>query len=142
MFTFQDFSVEGLPISFAFENAGGVSSVNAYCENVVMKMGEDARDFIINIIPLVLRISVDIVYVDERNRGNKEMLNQHYEARTPDYFFELNDSLNLHKEVINLFLKTGHYDIIYKRDWFEGFETLISKDWKTEELRLEDDEIQ
>ena len=71
--TFQDFSVEGLPISFAFENAGGVDSVSAYCENVVMKMGEDARDFIINIIPFVLRVSMEIVYVDERNRGNMEM---------------------------------------------------------------------
>ena len=82
-----------------------------------MRMGEDARDFVINLIPYVLRVSVDIVYVDERNRGELEMQNQHYSARTSDFFFELDDSLNLHQTVLSVFLKTGHYDLIYRRDW-------------------------
>ena len=67
-----------------------------YIENVVMKMGEDARDIVVKVIPLALRVSVEIVYVDTRNRGVSSMQNQHYAAKTDDFFFELSDSLNLH----------------------------------------------
>ena len=40
-----------------------------------MKMDEDARDLVINLIPLALRVSVEVVYVDEQNRGRIEMQN-------------------------------------------------------------------
>ena len=67
LLTIQDFSVEGLPISHAFENAENVHSIEDYCEKIVMKMGEDARDFIINLTPLVLRVSLEVVYIAEPN---------------------------------------------------------------------------
>ena len=63
-----DFSINSLPIKAAFESTGSVSSLEHYCSNVVMRMGEDARDFIINIVPIVLRISIEVIYVDEKNR--------------------------------------------------------------------------
>ena len=40
-----------------------------------MTMGEDARDFIITVIPFVLRMSIEIVFVDDKNRGELEMKN-------------------------------------------------------------------
>ena len=45
-----------------------------------MKMGVDARDFIIDLIPLVLRVSLEVVYVDEENQGHLEMQKQLYAA--------------------------------------------------------------
>ena len=93
-----------------------------------MNMGEDARDFIINLIPFMLRVSLEIVYVDEKNRGSQEMQNQLYNAKTTDFYFSLNDSLNLHEKTLYLFLKTGHYDIIYKKNWVENFDQLIKRD--------------
>ena len=93
-----------------------------------MKMGEDARDTIINIIPLVLRISLEVVYVDEKNRGDNEMKNQHYDANSEDFRFSLEDGLDLHGQTLYLFLKTGHYDIIYKTEDFKEIEGVVEVD--------------
>ena len=90
-----------------------------------MKMGEDARDFIINLTPLVLRVSLEVFYVDEQGRGELEMLKQSFKAKTTEFFFSLPDSLNLHDEVISVFLKTEHYDIIYRRNWCSSFSLCI-----------------
>ena len=102
-------------MSHAFENAEGVHSIEEYCEKVVMRMGEDARDFIINLTPIVLRISLEVVYVDEPNRGDFEMQYQNYSAEAPSFSCELNDSLNLHSTVLSVLLRTRHYDIIYRK---------------------------
>ena len=79
-----------------------------------MRMGEDARNFIINLTPLVLRVSVEVVHEDESNRAHSMIQNQLYEAKSKDFCFELSDSLNLHTSVLSVFLKSQHYDIIYK----------------------------
>ena len=79
-FKLQDFTIdEGLPMSHAFEDAKGVYSIEEYCDKVVMRMGEDARDFVINITPLVMWVSLEVaVYVDEPKRAEIEMENQLY----------------------------------------------------------------
>ena len=87
-------------------------------------MGEDARDYILNIVPFVLRIGLVVVYVDEKNRGEQEMQNQQYSASTEDFKFEVEDGLNMHNESLYVFLKTGHYDVIYRE-----------KDFRNKELR-------
>ena len=87
-------------------------------------MGEDARDYILNIVPFVLRFGLVVVYVDEKNRGEQEMQNQQYSASTEDFKFEVEDGLNMHNESLCVFLKTGHYDVIYRE-----------KDFKNKELR-------
>ena len=66
-------------------------------------MGSDAQDFVVNIIPLVLRTSIEIVSIHDHTQGNEEIQKQHYAARTEDFFFELPDSLNLHDRVLYLF---------------------------------------
>ena len=92
-----------------------------------MRDGEDARDFIINLTPLVIRVSLEGVYVDERNRSNLVMERQHYSARMEDFFFEIDDSLNLHSTELSVFLKSGHYDIIYKNNWNPLFQFCVNK---------------
>ena len=88
-------------------------------------MGEDARDYILNLVPFVLRISVEIVYVDEKNRLlDREMQNQFYKANTEDFKFSLDDGLDMHEHKLYLFLKTGHYDIIYKQEDFKEIEQI------------------
>ena len=106
----------------------GVNSIEDYCEMVVMKFGEDARDFIINLTPLVLRVSLEVVYINDPSRAQSVMQNQHYAAKSSDFFSELNDSLNLHTTVLSVLLRTEHYDIIYRRHWTVSFEVCIMRD--------------
>ena len=98
-----------------------------------MKMGEDARDFIINLTPLVLRVSLEVIYINDPSKAQSVMQNQHYAAESADFFLELNDSLNLHTTVLSVLLRTEHYDIIYKRNWTASFEMCIMRD--VEELK-------
>ena len=49
------------------------------------------------------------------------MEHQQYPGCSKDYKLELPDSLGLYGEEISLFLKGGHYDIIYKKE-FATFE--------------------
>ena len=93
-----------------------------------MKMGEDARDIIIHITPLVLRASLEVVYVKENNWGQLEIQRQHSEAKNSDFFFKLEDSLNLHDTVLSVILKSSHYDIIYRKNWSNSLESCISRD--------------
>ena len=66
-------------MSHAFEDAKGVYSIEEYCDKVVMRMGEDARDFVIILTPLVIRVSLEVVIsVDEPNKCETEMENQLY----------------------------------------------------------------
>ena len=140
-----DLSIQGLPLKFAFEQAGSMSTTEDYVKEVswksanimgqvVMTMGEDARDFIINLIPFVLRINVEIVYVDEKNRGAQEMQNQLFQSNTEDFKFSLDDGLDMHDQTIYLFLKTGHYDIIYKTEGFKEITKLSKYDDELNEM--------
>ena len=98
-----------------------------------MKMGEDARDFIINLTPLVLRVSLEVIYINDPSKAQSVMQNQHYAAESADFFLELNDSLNLHTTVLSVLLRTEHYDIIYRKHWTVSFEECIIRD--VEELK-------
>ena len=111
----QDFTVEGQPISLACKKTGRVRKISSYCRDVVMKMGVDARDFIINLMPLVLRVSIEVVNIDDGSNGHLEKYKQHYAARTAEFFFELRDTLNLHSTMLSICQKNNHYDILYTR---------------------------
>ena len=69
----SEMSIEGLPITSAFELGGSINTLKKYCSDIVMSMDVDARDFVLNIIPFMLRTNFEVVYVDTRNRGSQEM---------------------------------------------------------------------
>ena len=91
-------------------------------------MGEDAREVVILIAPFAFRISMHVVLVDSKNKDlkvrsllikptqNLGMESLRYPAKSEDYCLKLPDSLNLYDEEIFMFLKGGHYDIIYPKD--------------------------
>ena len=60
-------------------------------------MGVDARDCILLILLLLVRVSVAIIYVDERNKGEASMEPQYFNAKRENFCIELPDSLNLHE---------------------------------------------
>ena len=42
-----------------------------YCANVVNRMGEDARDVVIQIVPFAFRISLQVVFVDSKQKDER-----------------------------------------------------------------------
>ncbi|MDR3547057.1 MAG: hypothetical protein P4M11_02060 [Candidatus Pacebacteria bacterium] len=62
----RDFRVNGLPISAAADTG----SLDTYMEEVVLKQGEDARDLVFPIMPLLLRINIGIVLLDTKDKTN------------------------------------------------------------------------
>ena len=60
-----NFSINGLPIEFAIEG-----TLENYVRNVVMKMDEDAQEFMFCIAPFVLRVNITTVFVDAKNKMN------------------------------------------------------------------------
>ena len=100
-------------------------------------MGEDARDFIINLTPLMLRVSLEVVFMDTNRNGQMEMQRQLYAAETPDFFLEVDDSLNLHSTVLSVILKGGHYDIIYRNHWNEMLDPCIKREKEIHEILTE-----
>ena len=88
----NNFSLNGLPIQYAIE--GG--SLQAYVQNTVMNMGEDAQQFMFAITPLVLRIDVFTVFVDVKDKTNNAIY-QEFMANTQDTVIRFaHDALNLH----------------------------------------------
>lgn len=58
---------KGLKLSgLSLEQAviGDSDSLKGYCENIVRKMGEEARSILISILPLILRIKICTVVLD------------------------------------------------------------------------------
>ena len=61
----DDLEMNGLPLSKAITFEFG--TVDEYRENVVLKQGECAKMFVIYIMPLLLRIGIDILYLDSED---------------------------------------------------------------------------
>ena len=63
---YRDHSLNELPIESAsiVEDNPKAKSFDDYIENILMKDYEDAQGFLLNIVPLVLRINVYIVNID------------------------------------------------------------------------------
>ena len=89
-----------------------------YCETVVAKMGEDARDVVVCIVPLAFRIGLAVVLVDskEKTQQNLQMETLRFPGKSRDYDLQLEDSLNLPDKTLTLLLSGGHYNMIYSND--------------------------
>ena len=63
---YRDHSLNELPIELAsiVEENPKAKSLDDYIENILMKDNEDAQGFLLNIVPLVLRINIYIVNID------------------------------------------------------------------------------
>ena len=61
-----DRSINGLPINMAavVEEELHVANMQEYVDNVVMQMEHDAQGFLLNMVPIALRINVYIVNID------------------------------------------------------------------------------
>ena len=62
----RDISINQLPIETAsvVEDNPKAKSLDDYIKNIVMQENEDAQGFLLNIVPIVLRINVYIVNID------------------------------------------------------------------------------
>ncbi len=83
-----------------------------YRERVVLRMDEDARDVVVRVMPVVLRVNVRFVQLD-REMGLSEQLHSTVLAHKK---FHLADALNFHSEHLSVFFRPGHYDLLYPRD--------------------------
>ena len=111
----QKLTINGIPLAQIIpESYRG--DLQGYCEDVVLNLGRDAEDLVITVTSLAFRITVNVVFVDARNKdsANLHMETQKYPGSSEDYKLVLPDSLGLHDEGLFLFLKGGHYDLIYQ----------------------------
>ena len=116
----KELSLNGLPLLEIVRSSGGYESLEEYCDKVVFNLGEDAQGLAINVIPMVFRINIQVVLVDSKNKNMSQlqMEAQEYRASNQDYKLLLDDSLQFFDDCIYLFLKTGHYDLIYNYEDF------------------------
>ena len=71
----------------------------------------DASDTVVRFISVALRMSINIVTLDD---DEKTPLTEHkYRAELGKFKVIMNDTLNLHDRVINVILFKKHYDILY-----------------------------
>ena len=89
-------------------------SVNEFRQQVILKEKEEAVGVLLYVLPIVLRIQINIIYVDFKNPKTKNSL-QHFPSSAPNLTIKYPDALNLHEETINIILKPGHYDILYRK---------------------------
>ena len=112
----ENFVINDIPLkTVILEDA---NSMEEYRNKIVLQDGEDARNLILVVLPLVLRIGINIVELDLKDKRN-DNFTQLYEATAPKYYFSLKDSLNLHQDSISILLKPGHYDGIYKKIYID-----------------------
>lgn len=59
-------SMNGLPINYCpvVEDNPNAKNLEDYITNILMKMNEDAQGFLLNVVPIALRINVYIVNID------------------------------------------------------------------------------
>ncbi|MDR3549488.1 MAG: hypothetical protein P4M11_14685 [Candidatus Pacebacteria bacterium] len=126
----DDFVISGL--SIANIEAVERMSLSKYLMNVVLLDGEDARLLVISIAPLVLRINIGTVLLDMQDKRVRGVTEQVYPARAKGFDYKEDDRLNFHDDTIYLLLKPGHYDILYKRDYFEKSLGQYDQDYATE----------
>ncbi len=62
-----ELEVGGQKLELLVKQVGGASTIKEYIHNVVLKQGEDARDVVYIVAPIVFRISLAIVVFDPRD---------------------------------------------------------------------------
>lgn len=58
----KSLTIHGLSLEQAI--IGDTDSIESYCENIVRKMGEEARSVLITILPSILRVKICTVVLD------------------------------------------------------------------------------
>ena len=93
-----------------------------------MKMETDAQGLLLSIVPLVMRMNINIVNIDSsvaarKKEGQKFQIIEN-KAFLRDISLFVDDNLNLHKiknneisYTIYVLRKDGHYDILYTEDY-------------------------
>lgn len=94
-------------------------------------MGSEAQDLIVELLPIVLRISIRTIILDKSagNGGILEHVKRPFIGKEKVWY---NDSLNLHEAKLTILLKPGHYDILYSKEFLK----------ETEIGNLEEDKIE
>ena len=119
----SDFSINEIPITDAI--MAEEMNVEEYMNNIVLCMGEDAKNLILYIMPIVLRINIKLVLMDL----GKEVAHNYIEtipSRVPYISYTTDDSLNLHDETICILLKPGHYDALYEDEYISNNNILLA----------------
>ncbi len=119
------FAINGLPI----EEIVGVESetLDSYSENVILKQYEDARHLVFSILPLVLRVNLCIMLLDMKDKKVKQTVKEVYPAKVENFAYFKGDTLDLQQDTIYVLLKPGHYDILYKDEYYKT--ELMEYDW-------------
>jgi hypothetical protein len=123
----EDFELHETPLLVAIMAEADNMTMEQYRNNIVLKNGEDARNLVFSIVPLVLRIRITTVLFDLKAISNESFI-QTYGAKAPKFNYFLKDSLNLHHEQLSILLKPGHYDALYSTDFIKQNPLLLQKD--------------
>ena len=91
-----------------------------------MHMFEDARDFVFAIMPIIMRININIEFVDTRQQLQSSIPYKARQRGTTGY--REDDHLNLHSETLSLFLHDRHYDLLYRKDHPSDLVWLFDRD--------------
>ena len=65
--------MNGLPLKTASVVEDEIE-LDEYLDTILMKMDEDARGFLLNVVPIVLRINIFIVNIDTNERARKGLV--------------------------------------------------------------------
>lgn len=95
-------------------------TVNEYLENVVLMHKEDARSVVTMAMPLVLRVNISIVIFMANDTIKSDSCVETYESKNTSFGYAPLDSLDFHEETISVMLRPGHYDILYKNDYYSN----------------------
>ena len=105
-------------------------------------MFEDARDFVFAIMPIIMRININIEFVDTRQQLQSSIPYKARQRGTTGY--REDDHLNLHSETLSLFLHDRHYDLLYRKDHPSDLVWLFDRDKDLNNLIIDgllDDEV-
>lgn len=101
-------------------------------KNVVLIMNHDAEGILLYIVPIVLRISVNIINVDQEACSLKQNIKTFHletcKSLAQDLGLFISDSLNYHESSINVIIMDGHYDILYKQSDVQDFNLTLMQD--------------
>jgi hypothetical protein len=84
-------------------------------------MDQDAIGFLLHVVPVVLRININIVYVNEneevKDKNDKGFKIIEGKSKNPNLILKGSDSLNLHDRYLHLIMINKKFEIIYKTDY-------------------------
>ena len=103
-------------------------SLDDFITNILMKENEDAQGFLLNVVPIVLRINIFIVNIDTstKARVNSSLIFQNnpsipkfniQECKAKnEVSLKATDNLNFQDHILYVIRKDAHYDRLYKAE--------------------------